>query len=786
MSYTKEEVIEKINKSFSELKDKTSGSDILINRLIENAGLKSEEKFEILELFGVNKYADLIQTLDQYEVYIPHGKKDKAVKKRQSEEQMCNTITKENKMPETTKHHDRISALKNALSEGLYEKDEALRLALLAAIAGESIFFLGAPGCAKSMLARRIAKAFKTDGDGSVQYFETLLNQFSTPEDVFGNISLKGLNGEGESGKEEYRRLTENMLPEADVAFIDEIWKASPAILNTLLSIVNEHIFHNGSEMQKVPLKALLAASNELPAKNRGLEALYDRFILRLPIGFIQNEDSFFDMVNESSSLNFELSEEIKKLQISNEELNDWKNQIDSVYLSEAARAVISAIRKELTVQNEALSEEDKNNGELFEVGDRRWKKIVRILKTSAFLNERTEVDLMDCQLIEYCIWGTERQQEKAREIVEKCIKQNGLDCDTAIEEINEQIDTFKTQVDETWFEEVKEPATDKIVIVDGQECYECIRNGTKETWYVTIQKGIHGYYDYERDFYDSNKNYYTHSNFQKNGDTISCWGNFTVKKNPAQTHSEQKAYSDIAQETLQKNFDASYYAPIVDNIQSEIEALKNKKEQDAEPFKANLFANQEYNTILTSKLDEAIHALEDAKINLDKQHERYFNSELKAEYSVGDIILKNGIVLSSEELKSITEEQKNNVVAVVCITGEQVFAMGITEKKMLWNSINDFASNYGENLPKEYSIGWIVPDKETLYSIWENRAVINKSLETIGIKNAVLGAYEYWSSSSNGDSAAFYQLFDENGSQDHTTKDHVYAVRTIREWNKI
>lgn len=782
MSYTKEEVIEKINKSFSELKDKTSGSDILINRLIENAGLKSEEKFEILELFGVNKYADLIQTLDQYEVYIPHGKKDKAVKKRQSEEQMCNTITKENKMPETTKHHDRISALKNALSEGLYEKDEALRLALLAAIAGESIFFLGAPGCAKSMLARRIAKAFKTDGDGSVQYFETLLNQFSTPEDVFGNISLKGLNGEGESGKEEYRRLTENMLPEADVAFIDEIWKASPAILNTLLSIVNEHIFHNGSEMQKVPLKALLAASNELPAKNRGLEALYDRFILRLPIGFIQNEDSFFDMV-EGSTSEFELSDEIKKLQISNEDLKNWKTQIAAVQLSEEARAVISAIRKELTAQNETLSEEEKAAGEAFAIGDRRWKKIVRILKTSAFLNERTEVDLMDCQLIEYCIWGTERQQEKAREIVEKCIKQNGLDCDTAIEEINEQIDTFKTQVDETWFEEVKEPATDKIVIVDGQECYECIRNGTKETWYVTIQKGIHGYYDYERDFYDSNKNYYTHSNFQKNGDTISCWGNFTVKKNPAQTHSEQKAYSDIAQETLQKNFDASYYAPIVDNIQSEIEALKNKKEQDAEPFKANLFANQEYNTILTSKLDEAIHALEDAKINLDKQHERYFNSELKAEYSVGDIILKNGIVLSSEELKSITEEQKNNVVAVVCITGEQVFAMGITEKKMLWNSINDFASNYGENLPKEYSIGWIVPDKETLYSIWENRAVINKSLETIGIKNAVLGAYEYWSSSSNGDSAAFYQLFDEKGTKDHTTKDHEYAARAIREW---
>ena len=690
-------------------------------------------------------------------------------------------------MTKTTKIHERIKSLISGLNEGLYEKEDAVRLGLLTAIAGESIFFLGAPGCAKSMIARRIAKAFKSDGDKPVKYFETLLNQFSTPEDVFGNISLKALNGEIEeengNKKEEYRRLTENMLPEADIAFLDEIWKAGPAILNTLLTIVNERKFHNGSKVMDVPLKTLFAASNELPAKNRSLEALYDRFVLRLCVGFIVDEDSFFDMVNEPSTSNFELSEEIKKLQISNEELNDWKNQIDSVNLSEASRAVISAIRKELTVQNEALSEEDKNKGELFEVGDRRWKKIIRILKTSAFLNDRTEVDLMDCQLIEYCIWGTEQQQEKAREIVEKCIKQNGLDCDTAIEEINEQIYTFKTQVDETWFEEVKEPATDKIVTVDGQECYECICNGTKETWYVTVQQGKHAYYSGEHDVYDLNKSHHTRSSFQKNGDTISCRDNFTVKKNPAQTHLEQKEYSDIAQETLQKNFDASYYAPIVDNIQSEIEALKNKKEQGAEPFKANLFANQEYNTILTSKLDEAIHALEDAKINLDKQHERYFNSELKAEYSVGDIILKDGIVLSSEELKNITEEQKKNVIAVVCITGEQVFAMGITEKKMLWNSINDFASNYGENMPTEYSADWIVPDKETLYSVWENRAVINKSLETIGINDAILGTYEYWSSSSNGDSAAFYQLFDKKGAKDHTTRDHEYAVRAIREW---
>lgn len=160
------------------------------------------------------------------------------------------------------------------------------------------MFMLGAPGCAKSMIARRIKEAFDAEGNEKIKYFETLLNQFTSPEEVFGNISLKALNGEleDENGnkKEEYRRITDGMLPEADVAFLDEIWKASPAILNTLLTIVNERKFHNGSKVMNVPLKALFAASNELPAKNKGLEALYDRFIFRLPVDFIQNEEDFF------------------------------------------------------------------------------------------------------------------------------------------------------------------------------------------------------------------------------------------------------------------------------------------------------------------------------------------------------------------------------------------------------------------------------------------------------------------------------------------------------------
>ena len=781
VQYTKEEVTEKIIAVLKE-NDGQINPSVITQKLNWNKDTINE----ICALFDVGKFSEILSQIPQIKI-----KKDEHgtayvqfVQNSKTENKFSNAGQEETKMTETTKKHNRIAALKNALSKGLYEKGEALRLALLAAIAGESIFFLGAPGCAKSMLARRIAQAFKTDGEEGVKYFETLLNQFSTPEDVFGNISLKALNGEGESGKEEYRRLTENMLPEAGVAFLDEIWKASPAILNTLLTIINERKFHNGSKVQDVPLKALLAASNELPAKDRGLEALYDRFILRLPIGFIQNEDNFFDMI-EGTSSDFELSDEIKKLQISNEDLKNWKTQIDKVRLSEEARAVISAIRKELTVQNETLSEEEKAAGEAFAIGDRRWKKIVRILKTSAFLNDRTEVDLMDCQLIEYCIWSTEKQQKKARSIVEKCIQQNGLDCDSAIEEINEQIEEFQARVEREWFEEITDPATDKIVTINNQKCYECTRDGTTETWYVSVGRSIHYSYDNYRDVYDSNKNRQASSNFQRNGDTISCYYNFTVNKKPSKIHLEQKKFSDIAQETLQKKFNKAYYQPIVDEIHTEIKALKDKKEADAIPFKANLFANQSYNKSLTAKLDEVIQQLQDAEITLAKQHNRYFNATLNTDFSEGDVILKDGTAFSSEEIKNLTEEQKKNVIAVVCIADDKTFALGISEKKLTWNALKEYALHYGDALPKDYTTNWIIPDKAQLHAIWENRTEINSSLKALGLENAMLTSQEYWSISENGDAAAFYQSFDENGSQDHTTKDHVYAVRAIREWSK-
>lgn len=709
-----------------------------------------------------------------------------------------------------TNKHDRIEKLLDVLGSGLYEKETAVKLGLLTALAGESMFMLGAPGCAKSMITRRIKEAFKADDKDGVKYFETLLNQFTTPEEVFGNISLKALNGElpDENGnkKEEYRRLTDKMLPEADIAFLDEIWKASPAILNTLLTIVNERKFHNGSKVMNVPLKALFAASNELPAKGKGLEALYDRFIFRLPVDFIKNEDDFFEMIDQPAHEEFKLNDEDKKLLISNTELKEWSKEIDKVTLSEVSKQVISAIRKEMTLLNDAMSDEDKKNGELFEVGDRRWKKIAHILKTSAFLNDRNEVDLMDCSLIENCIWGTEKQQKKAKEIVEKCLKENGIPCDSAIEDIQEQIEEFTAKVDEEWFE-----LTPKLYdMQDGHKAYKFV-NPKQVSFadhsvlpaYISEDFKWPNYSDRFGMLYDANgnklgpNNNFSFSELKVSKDSVTWtdwWRNYhygssdaihTFKIEMCYGGDELKEFSDIAHLTLQKNFTKDNYTPISNCIKTEIDKLKEQKEKGAVPFKANLFADQSYNTSITSKIDDSIKDLEDKQVELDKQKDRYYSDDLEPELSVGDVILNDGSIFTAKEIKNLSDEQKENVIAVVCIADDSKYAIGVNQYSKKWTEIKQCCIDYSNKVADDYSKGWIVPKIELLQKIWENRDIINKSLKAVN--GETLDGKEYWSYSETEDkSAAFYQLFDERGHQDHTTKDHEYTVCVIRDWRKF
>ena len=265
----------------------------------------------------------------------------------------------------------RMRSLLTALGHGLLEREAPVRLALLAALAGEHVLLIGPPGTAKSALARRLHSAF-----AQTRYFERLLTRFSTPEELFGPLSLKALEDD------RYERLTDGFLPTAGIAFLDEVFKANSAILNALLTLLNEREFDNGTQRFVTPLISVVGASNEVPSDD-ALHAFYDRFLLRVPVAPV-GDDNFTALLS----------------------LDEAAPQIDApllpaereavavaaarVVLSERFVAACTALRQWLTTHDHpALS-------------DRRWRQFVALARTAAASEGREAVDEYDLWLAPY------------------------------------------------------------------------------------------------------------------------------------------------------------------------------------------------------------------------------------------------------------------------------------------------------------------------------------------------------------------------------------------------
>ena len=529
----------------------------------------------------------------------------------------------------------RISTLLGYLNEGLYEKEKALRLALLSLVAGESIFFLGVPGVAKSMIARKLANLFTGAGATEVHYFDYLLNEFSTPDELFGPVSLKALEAD------EYKRITEGFLPEADIAFLDEIWKAGPAILNTLLTLINERKFHNGREVMHVPLKGLLAASNEYPAAGRGLEALWDRFIVRVYVESIRDSERFCQMIAGATEADDKLSKALQPYLIGMEELRTWRERIDLVALPQEVQQFILEVREELELYNQA---EDCEDAERFFISDRRWKKIVHLLRTSAFLNGREAVDLLDASLIGDCIWSTNAQREAVGEILYRLLSQVSVTVTSSIEQIEKAVQSFEEKINTIWCDKVTKPevyqqrvneeengkktsralSCYRLQLKDGKTgyitCKPAKQQERQERRTITVVDSI--YYYAEGNGYSLTKDVSFSLDSEKPFVTIE--GKKYLLELESEWNIKEAFCEKSVHKSLKESFDKEHYQPLREEIQKELQRLEAYKEHQLSAILQNLFVEENYRKALLTNIDKTLQAVQDVRVLLEKQRDRY------------------------------------------------------------------------------------------------------------------------------------------------------------------
>ena len=269
---------------------------------------------------------------------------------------------------------EKLKAVISELKSNFHERDELIEGAVCALLTSNHVIIIGPPGTAKSQLANELCSRIT-----GTQYFQWLLTKFTTPEEIFGSVSLKGLQND------EYRRVTTNKLAEAHIAFLDEIFKSSSSILNSLLTVINERVYFNGTEKINTPLITLFGASNELPTDEDELDALYDRFLVRFVVGYIEEDFRFLKMIQGGDDKN-------EPTTFSLQELSKLKENVSRVEIPQAVYKILLRIRKELNAKGISLS-------------DRRYKSSVSLIKAKAFINGREMAKEEDIKILENVLW---------------------------------------------------------------------------------------------------------------------------------------------------------------------------------------------------------------------------------------------------------------------------------------------------------------------------------------------------------------------------------------------
>ena len=284
---------------------------------------------------------------------------------------------------------DQLRALREELQQLFLERSELTLGALVGLLAGQHVLVIGPPGTAKSMLADEVCRRLT-----GAQYFQWLLTRFTTPEELFGAVSLKALE------QDDYRRLTTQKLPEAHIAFLDEVFKASSSILNTILTLMNERRFHNGRDVAPVPLLTLFAAANELPEDDE-LLALQDRFVLRFVVDYIAEDFRFLKLLQPRPPAS--------RTTITLEELQAARAEAAALPVPGHVLRTITDLRRELGRKGVVAS-------------DRRYAQSIGVLQAHAYLAGRDAVADDDVAFLEHVLWRDPAEHTTVRETIRELL----------------------------------------------------------------------------------------------------------------------------------------------------------------------------------------------------------------------------------------------------------------------------------------------------------------------------------------------------------------------------
>jgi len=266
-------------------------------------------------------------------------------------------------------------------------KQETVRLMMLSVLAGEHIALIGPPGTAKSALVRTFARYLDS------RYFEYLLTRFTEPNELFGPVDIPAFR------QGTYRRRTEGMMPEAEVVFLDEIFKSNSAILNALLTILNERKFNNGGSVVDVPLLSVFGASNEVPS-DESLQAIFDRFLLRVRSEHL-DAYHFQELVQRGVQLEIErlVPEAGHGPFVSTRDLRAAQAEIARrMQISDELMATYKSLVFQIRAEGVSLS-------------DRRVVKLLKLMAASAFFDGRPAADISDLFILKHT-WNTLEQAE--------------------------------------------------------------------------------------------------------------------------------------------------------------------------------------------------------------------------------------------------------------------------------------------------------------------------------------------------------------------------------------